>query len=128
MAREKSVDLAVMKLLQERGAWCYKNFSDRRNPSGVPDIVGCYNGIPLYVEDKRDESHRSDISFLQKKHLNHITEQGGVGVIAKSASFVKKVLDAIDSPDRDAELRKLGWKSHGVDEIRDPSWNEETIW
>lgn len=84
--------------------------------------------MAIYVEDKRAEGEKSDISFLQKKHLVHITEQGGVGVIAKSASFVEKVLDAIDSQDREARLRELGWKSHGMDELRNSGWNAETIW
>lgn len=128
MAREKQVDNAVLKVLNERGVWCYKNYSDLRNPSGVPDIVGCYNGMPLFIEDKKPKGEKSDVSFLQKKHLQHITQQGGVGVIAKSASFVEDVLNAIDSDDRETELRKLGWKTHGNDDIRNDTWNKETIW
>lgn len=128
MAREKAVDVAVAKLLDERGAWSYKNYSAQHNPAGVPDIIACYNGVPLFIEDKREEGTRSIVSFLQKKHIHHITEQGGVGVIAKSAAFVEKVLDAIDSDDSESKLKALGWQSHGQAEIRDNSWNEETIW
>lgn len=128
MSREKNIDEAVMALLDERGAWSYKNYSAQHNPAGVPDIIACYNGVPLFIEDKRAQGFSSDVSFLQKKHINHITEQGGVGVIAKSAAFVEKVLDAIDSDTREDDLKALGWKSHGRDEIRNNSWNEETIW
>lgn len=127
MVKEKNVDLAVMKVLENRGAWCYQNFSDRRNPSGVPDIIACYNGKPLFIEDKR-ATGSSTVSFLQKKHLNLITEQGGVGVVAKSASFVEAVLDAIDAADSITALKALGWQSHGSDDIRNARWNKETVW
>lgn len=126
MAREKSVDNAVLALLVERGAWHYKNYSAQHNPSGVPDIIACYNGYAVFIEDKRADGESSAVSFLQKKHLQHITEQGGVAIVAKSAVYVEQVLDAIDSG-QDA-LFALGWQSHGVDDVRDASWNDETIW
>jgi len=126
--REKQVDNAVLALLKERGAWGYKNYSAQHNPSGVPDIIACYRGFPLFIENKQPGKGRSTISFLQKKHLAHITEQGGVGVIAKSAFFVEQVLDAIESNCSEQELKELGWQTHGSEQIKNPQWNEETIW
>lgn len=60
--------------------------------------------------------------------MNNITKQGGIAVVSKSAEFVEKVLNAIDSPQSDIKLKELGWQSHGDKELRDNSWNKETIW
>lgn len=126
--REKQVDNAVLDLLKNRGAWGYKNYSAQHNPSGVPDIIACYRGFPLFIENKQPGKGRSTVSFLQKKHLAHITEQGGVGVIAKSAFFIEQVLNAIESDNATEQLKALGWQSHGDNEVKDSNWNEETIW
>lgn len=128
MAREKTVDNAVAKILKQRGAWHYKNFSDKRNPAGVPDFIAMYGGKALFIENKKPKGEKSKVSFLQKKHMQAITDQGGVSVLAKSGQFVERVLDAIDSTNQTEELEKLGWNTHGSAEIRDNDWNEETIW
>ena len=94
----------------------------------MPDFIAVYGGFPLFIENKKPKGHKSDVSFLQKKQMNEITEGGGISVVAKSAEFVEQVLDAIDAPNNVEELTALGWRTHGRDEIRDNNWNKETIW
>lgn len=127
MGTEKTlVENPIKKELEKRGAWFLKVYAGAGMPKGVPDILALYCGRFVAFENKKPEKG-AKITYVQKKALQHITDNGGIGVVPRSLSFACKVLDAIELNDENA-LRKLGYKTHSKKELQDEEWLEECIW
>lgn len=122
---EKAIENQIKDELKDRGAWFVKIFAGGGMPAGVPDILCCYQGYFIGFENKRPGMGR--ITRVQKVNLDHITQNGGIGVVPQSLSFAKQVLDALDQDDFET-LKELGYQSHGRAEINDDQWIEECIW
>ena len=56
---------------------------------GVSDIVGIYQGKPLYIEVKKPGGYPTK---EQKEFMKQVNEQGGIAFIARSIDDVKNNL------------------------------------
>lgn len=118
------VENPIKKLLTERGAWFFKVYSGAGMAKGIPDIVAVYHGFFMAFENKKPTTG-AHITYVQKKHLMQITQNGGIAVIPQSVDFVEEILDAIDNGE---SLKKFGYQQHGRKELVDDAWLEECIW
>ena len=72
---ESKVKKAVTKILDAHKVYYFFPATHGYGKSGVPDIIGCYNGIFLAIETK---SGNNQPTALQFKNLREITKSGGV--------------------------------------------------
>lgn len=127
MGTEKTlVENPIKKELEKRGAWFLKVYAGAGMPKGVPDILALYCGKFVVFENKKPDKG-AKITYVQKKALQHITDNGGIAVVPRSLSFAKQVLDAIETND-EKELQKLGYKTHSKADLQNDDWLEECIW
>jgi Holliday junction resolvase len=72
---EKKVKTKVVAILKELGAYYFYPVTGGYGASGVPDIVGCYNGNFFAVECK---AGKGKTTALQDKNLAQIKACGGL--------------------------------------------------
>jgi len=75
---EKKVKTKVVAILKEFGAYYFYPVTGGYGASGVPDIVGCYNGKFFAVECK---AGKGKTTALQDKNINQIHQQGGKAIV-----------------------------------------------
>jgi len=75
---EKKVKDKVVKILKELGAYYFYPVTGGYGNSGVPDIVGCYDGKFFGIECK---AGKNIPTALQHKNLNEITSNGGIALV-----------------------------------------------
>ena len=78
MTPEKKVKTKVVAILKEVGAYYFYPVTGGYGASGVPDIVGCYNGKFFAVECK---AGKGKTTALQDKNINEIRKQGGKAIV-----------------------------------------------
>jgi Holliday junction resolvase len=75
---EAAVKKRVVAQLKELGAYYFYPVTSGYGSSGVPDIVGCYNGVFFGIECKAGKNKPTE---LQKKHLGEIAKNGGLALV-----------------------------------------------
>lgn len=75
---ESKVKTAVVKVLDELGAYHFKPATHGYGRSGVPDICGCLNGRFFGIECK---AGKGKTTALQDRELRRISEMGGIALI-----------------------------------------------
>lgn len=93
---EAKVKDKCKKILNECGAYHFPPATGGYGRSGVPDIVGCYNGYFFAIECKAGSNKPT---ALQLKEIKAITDAGGVAIVVNE--------DNID--DVSHMLKGLGW-------------------
>lgn len=78
MAKEKNFENKIKEELHTKGAWRVKFFANAFTPSGIPDVLACYNGQFLGIEVKGGSSY--GLTELQKYNLKQIRDAGGIGI------------------------------------------------
>jgi hypothetical protein len=78
MTPEAKVKSKVVKHLKNMGAYYFFPATGGYGKSGVPDIVGCYNGLFFGIECK---AGNNKATALQLKNLSEITQAGGIASI-----------------------------------------------
>ena len=78
MTPEKKVKQKVAKQLKEMGAYFFYPATGGYGRSGVPDIVGCYDGKFFGIECK---AGKNKLTALQERELVLITRAAGVAVV-----------------------------------------------
>jgi Holliday junction resolvase len=81
---EAAVKKRVVAQLKELGAYYFYPVTSGYGSSGVPDIVGCYNGVFFGIECKAGKNQPTE---LQKKHLKEIAENGGVALVVNEKNL-----------------------------------------
>ena len=91
MTPEKKVKTKVSKILKENGVYYFYPVTSGYGSSGVPDIVGCYNGKFFGIECKAKGNKPTP---LQQKNLQDITKNGGIAMVVdeKNIDQVSPVL------------------------------------
>lgn len=84
MTPEKKVKQAVVKQLKDLGAYYFYPVSGGYGASGVPDIVGCYQGKFFGIECKAGNNRPT---ALQEKNLRLIKESGGMSVVVNEENM-----------------------------------------
>lgn len=107
---EKAVKRRVVEILKEYGAYYFYPFSMGYASTGVPDIVGCYQGVFFGIECK---AGKNPTSALQRRNLEQITEAGGIALVINEGNIleVAKTLARI----RDDRRSKVDDGSHPED-------------
>ena len=85
------------KLTHEVGGYWLKIAGGPFQKAGVPDILGCVNGLFIGLEVKRpDRGKKSEPSELQKIEIQLINLAGGTaGVVTSPKEAIKLVLKAL---------------------------------
>ena len=78
MTPEKKVKDKVAKVLKQLGAYYFFPATGGYGRSGVPDIVGCYNGKFFGIECK---AGKNTTTALQELELEKIRKAGGIGLV-----------------------------------------------
>jgi len=78
MTPEAKVKKVVVKQLKEIGAYYFYPVTGGFGRSGVPDIVGCYQGVFFGIECKAGKNKPTP---LQKKNLEDIAANRGIAVV-----------------------------------------------
>lgn len=92
MAEEKRVDEAVKRILASYGCYIIKTHGDRYSVKGTPDIIACYKGRFIALEDKATNGKPSK---LQCYHLKKVSDSGGFGSIIVPTAGINKIKNYI---------------------------------
>ena len=76
---EQQLQKEIVNYLETQGYYVVKVV--RANKSGVPDVLFCKDGKFCAIEVKR-KGKKSNVTELQKKHLNMINASGGKAIVA----------------------------------------------
>lgn len=92
---ETSVKRAVVKILDEHGAYHFFPATHGYGRSGVPDIVACHKGFFIGIECK---AGKGVPTALQLKELRLIDEAGGYSMVVRedTTELVRVVMTEID--------------------------------
>jgi len=92
MTPEKKVKQVVVKQLLELKAYYFYPVTGGYGSSGVPDIVGCYQGVFFGIECK---AGKNQPTALQEKNLRLIKEAGGLAMVIneETAPEVARMLE-----------------------------------
>jgi len=75
---EAKVKKKVVAILKELRAYYFYPVTGGYGASGVPDIVGCYNGKFFGIECKAGSNKPT---ALQQKNLDNIKAMGGIALV-----------------------------------------------
>lgn len=91
---ESANQTGTIKLLRQRGAWVVKVHNTGRGVRGTPDVLACYKGRFIAVENKSD---RGKATAQQLVQLREIQAAGGQALIVTSdRRTLAALLDHID--------------------------------
>jgi len=76
---EADLTRKLIKYLKSQGAYAVKIHGNMYT-AGLPDIVGCYNGVFLGLEVKKP-GRVNTLTKLQAKTLDDISDSGGVACV-----------------------------------------------
>ena len=78
MTPEAKVKKKLVAVLKELGAYYFYPVTGGYGQSGVPDIVGCYQGSFFGIECK---AGKNKPTALQEKNLRDIAKSGGIALV-----------------------------------------------
>jgi Holliday junction resolvase len=84
MTPEKKVKNLVVKQLKELGAYYFFPATGGYGRSGVPDVVGCWNGRFFAIECK---AGKNTTTALQEFEIKKIREVGGVAWVVNEQNI-----------------------------------------
>lgn len=90
---EGKLEEEVENFLKKKGVWQLARFQAQSNQNGIPDRLYLYKGYLLGLELK---ASKGEPTKLQKIKINHINENGGIGVIIRNVEKVENLLKVID--------------------------------
>lgn len=83
MTPEAKVKKAVSAQLKLLGAYYFYPVTGGYGNSGVPDIVGCYEGMFFAIECKAGKNKPTDLQF---KNIVNIRETGGIAWVVNETN------------------------------------------
>jgi len=78
MTPEGKVKAQVKKVLDELGAYYFPPATGGYGRSGIPDIVGCIDGLFFGIECK---AQGGEPTALQQREISRITDAGGIALV-----------------------------------------------
>ena len=88
---ERDFQKEVLNYLNGRGGYWFKACASSFQTSGIPDIIGCFQGRFYGLELKRDKNARA--SALQEYNINKINKNGGISMIIYSIEQLKELFE-----------------------------------
>ena len=100
MTPEKKVKKRVAKQLDDLGCYYFYPATGGYGRSGVPDIVGCFEGKFFGLECKAGDN---EPTVLQQKNLVHILMNGGIAEVVneQNMNYIEQILRGEYEPDND---------------------------
>lgn len=95
--REKTVETKIKDYLFKQGIYHFKVHGSKFMPSGIADIICCFNGSFLAIEVKRPGA-KNEQSEQQKVHERNIIKSGGTYLLVDS---VEEVISYVESKTTD---------------------------
>ena len=92
MATEQQIQKKILNYLNSVGCYTIKVISASK--SGVPDIVGCYEGVFFGIEVKTP-STIGNVSKLQEYNIDQIRISGGHSIVAADVETVEDFINGI---------------------------------
>ena len=95
MTPEAKVKKVVVQQLKDMGAYYFYPVTGGYGGSGVPDIVGCFNGMFFGIECKAGNNKPT---ALQQKNIDSIVSAGGLSWVAneKNMRMTEEILRAAE--------------------------------
>jgi len=81
---EAKVKSVVTRQLKDIGAYYFYPVTGGFGASGVPDIIGCYDGLFFGIECKAGKNKPTE---LQKKNLHDIELAGGMAFVVNETNM-----------------------------------------
>lgn len=78
MTPEGKVKAKLKKILDEMGIWHFSPFQAGMGRAGIPDIIGCYNGMFVAFECK---ANGNKPTALQEREINAIRTAKGLAFV-----------------------------------------------
>ena len=78
MTPEGAVKKRLKKVLDELGIWHFSPFQAGMGRAGIPDIIGCYNGLFVAFECK---ANGNKPTALQEREINAIRTAKGLAFV-----------------------------------------------
>ena len=78
MTPEAKVKKVVVAQLKQLGAYYFYPVTGGYGQSGVPDVVGCYEGLFIGIECKAGKNKPTP---LQDRNLKQIRDAGGIDLV-----------------------------------------------
>jgi len=78
MTPEGKVKAKLKKILDEMGIWHFSPFQAGMGRAGIPDIIGCYNGLFVAFECK---ANGNKPTALQEREINAIRTAKGLAFV-----------------------------------------------
>lgn len=120
MAEEKNFENRIKKFLKDKKCYFFKYWGGGQfTKAGIPDIIGCVNGIFVGIEVKASNGRPSD---LQIHNLKQIDNAGGLALLLYPEDFedFKNLIELqsryVTSPLIDDLYQKMKgrWESYGT--------------
>jgi Holliday junction resolvase len=89
MATEQQIQKKIITFLEQEGCYVVKVISAAK--AGVPDIIGCYEGIFFGIEVKTPQT-KNNVSKLQEYNLDKIRLADGHSLVAWEVEQVEDFL------------------------------------
>lgn len=89
---EQQIQKKIIAYLESRGCYVVKVISASK--SGVPDILGCYEGVFFGLEVKTPTTS-GNVSKLQEYNLDKIVESGGHSKVVWDVEQVEEFLGGL---------------------------------
>ena len=91
--KESRLEEEIERFMNKRGIWQLARYQAQSNQNGLPDRLYLYKGLLLGLELKTDKGVPT---ILQLRKLKEINDNGGLGLIVRSADDVKNLIEIID--------------------------------
>ena len=89
---EQQIQKKIITYLEKEGCYVVKVMSASK--AGVPDILGCYEGIFFGIEVKTPTTS-NNVSKLQEYNLDKIRDSGGHSLVAWNVEQVEEFLGGL---------------------------------
>ena len=103
MTPEGSITKSIRDLLRTLGIFHWKQFQSLGSPPGIPDIIGIYQGIPLFLEIK---TSIGKLSVYQKGFLANVNLHGGLGVVLRNIDDAIELINGLKNGKDLSDLRQ----------------------
>jgi len=89
---EQQIQRKIIKYLESQGCYVVKVVNATKG--GVPDIIGCYEGVFFGIEVKTPKT-ASNVSKLQEYNLDKIREADGHSLVAWEVEQVEEFIQGL---------------------------------
>ena len=104
MTPEAKVKKKVVSYLKQMGAYYFYPVTGGYGRSGVPDIVGCWEGLFFGIECKAGKNKPTP---LQQKNLDEIAKAGGINLIVNEDNM-NNIIEILHLEKEASYLNKKG--------------------